>query len=306
MFDTVIVGSGPAGLTAAIYASRAALNFVVLEKAGYSGGQIVTTNDLDNYPGMPHIDGASFSMALQDHAEKLGATIQDAEVSSIVRADDGSFVIKVIGQDDILSKSVVLATGANPRNLNIPGEQEYLSRGVYYCATCDGAFYRGKVVAVIGGGNTALEDVLFLAKICKKVYLVHRRDELRGDRSAQDRIFALDNVEFVKSALPVAVKGDGKRVNALEVEYKKTGEHGDLSLDAVFVAVGTVPNNSLVPEGVALDESGYVVAGEMGKTSLAGCFVAGDLRTKELRQVITAAGDGANVIKSVIDYLNSL
>ena len=306
MLDTVIIGSGPAGLAAAIYASRAALDFVVLEKAGYSGGQIVTTNDLDNYPGMPHIDGASFSMALQDHAEKLGAKIEDADVSSIERQSDGSYAIKVDGRDDIIAKSVILATGANPRNLNIPGEREYLSRGVYYCATCDGAFYRNKVTAVVGGGNTALEDVLFLANLCKKVYLVHRRDELRGDKSSQEKIFALDNAEFVKSALPVAVKGDGKKVNALEIEYKKTGEHADLSLDAVFVAVGTVPNNGLVPDGVKLDASGYVEAGEMGRTNMPGFFVAGDLRTKELRQVITAASDGANAVKSVVDYLNSL
>ena len=164
MLDTVIIGSGPAGLAAAIYASRAALNYVVLEKAGYSGGQIVTTNDLDNYPGMPNIDGASFSMALQEHAEKLGAEIKEATVTAIKQNEDNSYTVEIEGQEPILTKSVVLATGANPRTLNVPGEQQYLSRGVYYCATCDGAFYRNKTTAVIGGGNTALEDVLFLAK----------------------------------------------------------------------------------------------------------------------------------------------
>lgn len=303
MLDTLIIGSGPAGLAAAIYASRAALDYMILEKAGYSGGQIVTTNDLDNYPGMPNVNGASFSMALQEHAEKLGATIKEAEVIAIKRDDNNIYTIKIAGQDDILTKSVILATGANPRTLNIPGEQEYLSRGVYYCATCDGAFYRNKITAVIGGGNTALEDVLFLAKICKKVYLIHRRDELRGDKHSQEKVFALPNVEFVKSALPKKIKGN-KKVSAIEIEYKKTGELTDIPVDGIFVAVGMLPNNQLVPDFVNTDEAGYVIADETGKTNAKGFFVAGDLRTKDLRQVITAASDGANAIKSVTDYLN--
>ena len=303
MFDTVIIGSGPAGLSAAIYASRAALNYVVLEKAGYSGGQIVTTNDLDNYPGMPNIDGASFSMALQAHAEKLGATIKEAVVSSIHKNEDGSYSIEIKNQDTLFTKSVILATGASPRTLNIPGEQDFLSRGVYYCATCDGAFYRNKVTAVIGGGNTALEDVLFLAKICQKVYLIHRRDELRGDKHTQEKILALPNVEFVKSAIPKIIKGD-KKVSSIEIEYKNTGEIADISVDGIFVAVGMIPNNYLVPDFVNTDTSGYVIADESGTTNAPGFFVAGDLRTKDLRQVITAASDGANAIKSVTNYLN--
>lgn len=303
MFDTVIIGSGPAGLSAAIYASRAALTYVVLEKAGYSGGQIVTTNDLDNYPGMPNIDGASFSMALQAHAEKLGAIIKEAEVLAIHKNEDNSYSIEIKNQDTLLTKSVILATGASPRTLNIPGEQEFLSRGVYYCATCDGAFYRNKVTAVIGGGNTALEDVLFLAKICQKVYLIHRRDELRGDKHTQEKVLALPNVEFVKSAIPKIIKGD-KKVSSIEIEYKNTGKLADISVDGIFVAVGMIPNNYLVPDFVNTDTSGYVIADESGKTNTPGFFVAGDLRTKDLRQVITAASDGANAIKSVTDYLN--
>ena len=304
MLDTVIIGSGPAGLGAAIYASRAALDYVVLEKAGYSGGQIVTTNDLDNYPGMPNIDGASFSMALQEHAEKLGAVIKEATVTAIERNDDKSFMLKIDGQDDIVTKTVILATGANPRTLNIPGEAQFLGRGVYYCATCDGMFFRDKVTAVIGGGNTALEDVLFLAKICKKVYLIHRRDELRGDKHSQEKIFALPNVEFVPSAVPKSIKGD-KKVTTLEIELQKTGETKEIAVDGIFVAVGMIPNNKLVPDFVATDKAGYVIADETGVTNTAGFFVAGDLRTKALRQVITAASDGANAIKSVTDYLNA-
>lgn len=304
MLDTVIIGSGPAGLGAAIYASRAALDYVVLEKAGYSGGQIVTTNDLDNYPGMPNIDGASFSMALQEHAEKLGAVIKEATVTAIERNDDKSFTLKIDGQDDIITKTVILATGANPRTLNIPGEAQFLGRGVYYCATCDGMFFRDKVTAVIGGGNTALEDVLFLAKICKKIYLIHRRDELRGDKHSQEKIFALPNVEFVPSAVPKSIKGD-KKVTTLEIELQKTGETKEIAVDGIFVAVGMIPNNKLVPDFVATDKAGYVIADETGVTNTAGFFVAGDLRTKALRQVITAASDGANAIKSVTDYLNA-
>lgn len=304
MLDTVIIGSGPAGLGAAIYASRAALDYVVLEKAGYSGGQIVTTNDLDNYPGMPNIDGASFSMALQEHAEKLGAVIKEATVTAIERNDDKSFTLKIDGQDDIVTKTVILATGANPRTLNIPGEAQFLGRGVYYCATCDGMFFRDKVTAVIGGGNTALEDVLFLAKICKKVYLIHRRDELRGDKHSQEKIFTLPNVEFVPSAVPKSIKGD-KKVTTLEIELQKTGETKEIAVDGIFVAVGMIPNNKLVPDFVATDKAGYVIADETGVTNTAGFFVAGDLRTKALRQVITAASDGANAIKSVTDYLNA-
>ena len=304
MLDTVIIGSGPAGLGAAIYASRAALDYVVLEKAGYSGGQIVTTNDLDNYPGMPNIDGASFSMALQEHAEKLGAVIKEATVTAIERNDDKSFTLKIDGQDDIITKTVILATGANPRTLNIPGEAQFLSRGVYYCATCDGMFFRDKVTAVIGGGNTALEDVLILAKICKKVYLIHRRDELRGDKHSQEKIFALPNVEFVPSAVPKSIKGE-KKVTTLEIELQKTGETKEIAVDGIFVAVGMIPNNKLVPDFVATDKAGYVIADETGITNTAGFFVAGDLRTKALRQVITAASDGANAIKSVTDYLNA-
>ena len=260
MLDTVIIGSGPAGLAAAIYASRAALDYVVLEKAGYSGGQIVTTNDLDNYPGIPNIDGASFSMALQEHAEKLGATIKEATVTAIEKNDDMSFTIKIDEQDDILTKTVILATGANPRTLNIPGEAQFLSRGVYYCATCDGAFYRNKTTAVIGGGNTALEDVLFLAKICQKVYLIHRRDELRGDKKSQEKIFALPNVEFIKSAVPKTIKGD-KKVTSLEIEFKATNTTKDIPVDGIFVAVGTIPNNQLVPDFVAKDEAGLCHCG---------------------------------------------
>lgn len=304
MLDTVIIGSGPAGLGAAIYASRAALDYVVLEKAGYSGGQIVTTNDLDNYPGMPNIDGASFSMALQEHAEKLGAVIKEATVTAIERNDDKSFTLKIDGQDDIITKTVILATGANPRTLNIPGEAQFLSHGVYYCATCDGMFFRDKVTAVIGGGNTALEDVLFLAKICKKVYLIHRRDELRGDKHSQEKIFTLPNVEFVPSAVPKSIKGD-KKVTTLEIELQKMGKTKEIAVDGIFVAVGMIPNNKLVPDFVATDKAGYVIADETGVTNTAGFFVAGDLRTKALRQVITAASDGANAIKSVTDYLNA-
>ena len=237
--------------------------------------------------------------------KNLGAEIKEATVTAIKQNEDNSYTVEIEGQEPILTKSVVLATGANPRTLNVPGEQQYLSRGVYYCATCDGAFYRNKTTAVIGGGNTALEDVLFLAKICEKVYLIHRRDELRGDKHSQEKIFAMPNVEFVKSALPKSIKGD-KKVSAIEIEYKKTGENCRYSCRWNFRGSGMIPNNQLVPDFVNTDDAGYVIADETGKTNAKGFFVAGDLRTKDLRQVLTAASDGANAIKSVTDYLNEI
>lgn len=303
MLDTIIIGAGPAGITAAIYASRAALNFVLIEKVGYAGGQIVTTNDLDNYPGMPNIDGASFAMALQSHAEKFGTNIVMENVVKIEKKEDNTFEVSLENGEVLKSRTVIYGTGANPRHLNIPGEDKYLSKGVYYCATCDGAFFKNKVTAVIGGGNTALEDALFLSKICEKVYLVHRRDELRGDKHSQEKIFATKNIEFVKSALPEEILGD-KTPHTLRVFMKNEDAHKNIKIDGIFVAVGMIPNNSLVPEGVDLDDTGYIVAGEDCKTSMKGFFAIGDVRTKEVRQVITACADGASVIKSISDFLN--
>ena len=307
MLDTVIIGSGPAGLAAAIYASRAALNYVVLEKAGYSGGQIVTTNDLDNYPGMPNIDGASFSMALQEHAEKLGAEIKEATVTAIKQNEDNSYTVEMEGQEPILTKSVVLATGANPRTLNVPGEQQYLSRGVYYCATCDGAFYRNKTTAVIGGGNTALEDVLFLAKICEKVYLIHRREGFRAEQILVERINELaaqGKVEMLLNAKVTEYVGDDL-LSGIVLDVK--GERRELPVNGVFVAIGYQPATEIFAGQLDLDEGGYIKVGADGKgdtaTSCPGVFAAGDCAYPRYHQAIVAAGAGCKAALDTEQYL---
>ncbi|MBQ6815076.1 MAG: FAD-dependent oxidoreductase [Lachnospiraceae bacterium] len=304
MFDVVIVGSGPAGLGAAIYAKRAMLDAVVIEKAGYSGGQIINTDDVDNYLGLSGISGYDMAMSFREHADKLDVLFKDVEVTNIAE-ETGGYRLSTSGGDDILTKTVILATGANHSKLNVTGEDKYTGKGVSYCATCDGAFYRGKEVAVIGGGDVALEDALYLSKIASKVYLVHRRDELRGAKSLQDKVFAADNIEFVKDTVVEAINGEIK-VTDIDVLNVKSKEACKIKVDGVFIAVGMKPNTEFVNGFVDMDEKGYIKALEDGITSRAGIFVAGDARTKNLRQVITAVADGANCVASVEKYLNLL
>ena len=300
MYDLIIVGSGPAGLTAAIYATRARLSFLIIEQNFMSGGQVVDTYEIDNYPGLPGISGMDLAMKMRDHAEHLGAEFVTAEVTKLELAED---IKKVYTEDEVYeTKTVILATGASHRKLGIPGESELAGMGVSYCATCDGAFFRGADVAVIGGGDVAVEDAIFLARGCKKVYVVHRRDELRAAKVLQERLLALPNVEMVWNALPKSIEGENQ-VGALQVTDKFTGEVRILQVDGVFVAVGIQPNSALVTDQLALDAGGYIAAGEDCETSVPGVYAIGDVRTKKLRQIITACGDGANAITSVQDYL---
>lgn len=304
MFDVVIVGSGPAGLGAAIYAKRAMLDAVVIEKAGYSGGQIINTDDVDNYLGLSGISGYDMAMNFRNHADKLGVLFKDVAATNIAE-ETGGYRLSTSGGEDILTKTVILATGANHSKLNVTGEDKYTGKGVSYCATCDGAFYRGKDVAVIGGGDVALEDALYLSKIASKVYLVHRRDELRGAKSLQNKVFAADNIEFVKDTVVEAINGEIK-VTDIDVLNVKSKEACKIKVEGVFIAVGMKPNTEFVNGFVDMDERGYIKAQEDGITSRAGIFVAGDARTKNLRQVITAVSDGANCVASVEKYLNLL
>lgn len=304
MFDVVIVGSGPAGLGAAIYAKRAMLDAVVIEKAGYSGGQIINTDDVDNYLGLSGISGYDMAMNFRNHADKLGVLFKDVAATNIAE-ETGGYRLSTSGGEDILTKTVILATGANHSKLNVTGEDKYTGKGVSYCATCDGAFYRGKDVAVIGGGDVALEDALYLSKIASKVYLVHRRDELRGAKSLQNKVFAADNIEFVKDTVVEAINGEIK-VTDIDVLNVKSKEACKIKVEGVFIAVGMKPNTDFVNGFVDMDERGYIKAQEDGITSRAGIFVAGDARTKNLRQVITAVSDGANCVASVEKYLNLL
>ena len=299
IFDTVIIGSGPAGLAAAIYAERAELKAIVIEKNVVSGGQVLTTYEVDNYPGSRGIGGFDLGMKFREHADGLGATFVEDEVLKI---DSDGEIKKVICENDTYeTKTVIIATGASHRKLGVLGEEELAGLGVSYCATCDGAFFKNKITAVVGGGDVALEDAIFLARLCKKVYLIHRRDELRGAKSLQKKLFSLDNVEMVWDSVVDEIKGSD-HVESVSVSNVKTKEKKDLQVDGVFIAVGISPNTQGF-EGLARMENGYFVAGEDCATSVPGIFAAGDVRTKQLRQIVTAVSDGANAVTSVERYL---
>ena len=267
-----------------------------------SGGQIINTTDVDNYPGS-RVGGFELASKLRSHADAMGAEIITAEVKEVELLGD---IKRVVTEDAVYEgKTVIIATGATHRKLGVAGEEELLGAGVSYCATCDGAFFRGKEVAVIGGGDVALEDALFLSRISSKVYLIHRRDEFRGAKSLQEKVFAAENIEIIWNTVAEEVVGEGK-VEALALKNRVSGETYRLSVQGVFVAVGIQPNTELFRGMTELDKSGYICAGEEGNTSIPGVFAAGDVRTKQLRQVITAAADGANAVTSVEHYLNSL
>lgn len=302
IYDVVIIGSGPAGLAAAIYAERAELNAIVIEKNVVSGGQVLTTYEVDNYPGVKGIGGYDLGMKFREHADSLGAEFVEDEV---VRIETDGNVKKVVCTGNTYeTRTVIIATGASHRKLGIPGEEELAGMGVSYCATCDGAFFRGKTTAVVGGGDVAIEDAIFLARLCKKVYVVHRRDELRGAKSLQKKLFSLDNVEMVWDSVAERIEGENK-VERLAVSNVKTGETRELELQGVFIAVGISPNSAAF-EGTVEMENGYIKAGEDCASSCPGIFAAGDVRTKGLRQIVTAVADGANSIIAVERYLTEL
>ena len=316
MYDLIIIGSGPAGLSAAVYGKRAGLNLVVMEMAPMSGGQVLNTYEVDNYLGMPGINGFDMGMQFREHADKLGTEFVDAEVISlevIKSASEESAQLEaaeITGREyfkvhtsegDFEAKTLILATGAKHAHLGVKGEVELSGRGVSYCATCDGAFYRGKTVAVVGGGDVALEDAIYLSRFCQKVYLIHRRDELRGARILQEELFAKENVEILYSHTVSEIQGQDQVSGAL-IKDLKTEEEKILPLDGVFIAVGITPNTELVKD-LAACEGGYVIAGEDCATNIPGLYVAGDARKKPLRQVITAVADGANAVTSIGAFL---
>lgn len=300
VYDILIIGGGPAGYTAALYGARSGFSTAVLEKLS-PGGQMATTSDVENYPGFPGVvDGFELGERMQEGAEKAGAETIYADVTRLDLLADPK--VAETSEGTFLGKTVILATGAHPRKLGIPQEEALVNRGVAYCATCDGSFYKDKVVVVNGGGNTAVGDALYLAKLAKKVYLVHRRDTLRATPIYLQRLEDA-GVEIIWNSVVTGLQAD-KKLTAVELKDVKTGENRVLPADGLFVAIGQLPESSLAAGQVAADQAGYIIAGEDTKTSVPGVFAAGDVRTKAVRQIITAAADGAVAVHFAEEYLN--
>lgn len=301
-YQTIIVGSGPAGMTAAIYAQRAKLSALVIEKDFVSGGQMVKTSEVDNYPGLPGMGGYEIGETFRAHAEKLGAIFVRENVKKIEL--EGYRKRVITNKGEYLAETVILATGARHRMLGIPGEEELQGMGVSYCATCDGAFFKDKVAVVVGGGDVAVEDTIFLSRICRQVYLVHRRSELRAEKFLQEKVRNLENVKILWDTVLEEIEGK-EQVESVRLKNVHTGEIVSLCADGVFIAVGMIPNTDNFKELVEISPEGYIQAGEDCITSVPGIYAAGDIRTKKLRQIITAAADGANAVESVQRYLLS-
>ena len=299
MYDIGIVGGGTAGMTAAIYGQRAGKKTIIIE-GGAFGGQITSSPNVENYPGIASVSGSEFSMNLLDQAVKLGAETQTEQVTGI-REENGIKII-VAGGKEYPCRSIILATGVTHRHLGVPGEEHLTGAGVSYCATCDGMFFRGRDVAVVGGGSTALQDAEFLSGYCSKVYLIHRRDEFRGEDNIVKRLEKKENVEFILSAAVKGIVGENM-VEKLILNHKKTGEESELPVAGVFIAVGQIPQNDAFADVVRLDGSGFILAAEDCMTSHPGIFAAGDCRTKEVRQLTTAAADGAVAALAACKYI---
>lgn len=303
MHDVLIIGGGPAGYTAALYCARANLDTVVIEKLS-PGGQMSTTDVIDNYPGFPEgINGFELAINMHQSAERFGAKTYFAEVTSLILDSD---IKKAITKKETFeAKTVILAMGAYPRELGLENEKELRGRGVSYCATCDGMFYKNKTVAIVGGGDTAAADAVYLSKIAKKVYLIHRKDKLRASKAYLKPLESAKNIEFIWNTQLTEIIAD-KTVSAVKLENVLSKDNSSLTVDGVFIAIGNIPNTSLVNDLVTLDKLGYVVADETTKTNIPGVYAIGDLRTKSLRQVVTAAADGAVAAYQIEEYISQL
>jgi thioredoxin reductase (NADPH) len=302
-YDLVIVGSGPAGLTASIYAARARLNTLVLEKSA-TGGQILVTDWIENYPGFPEgLSGADLVMKMAEQAKRFGVEIETNQVLSMQVTD----AVKKIVLDDrtVTCKAVIIATGASPMKLGVPGEEEFYGKGISTCATCDAPFFRNSVVAAVGGGDTAVQESIFLTRFVEKVYLIHRRDELRATRILQERAMENPKIEIVWDSVLTAVNGSDAGVDSITVKNVKTGEQRDLAVEGCFIWVGTAPNTSFLEGTVEVDRSGFVVVNEKMETSVPGVYAAGDVRNTPLRQVATAVGDAAIAAFEAAQYIEA-
>lgn len=302
MTDLFIIGAGPAGLSAAIYARRAGLSVIIAESSMY-GGQILTTPEVENYPAVKKIAGWELAESLYEQASALGAELIFEEVSGI--EDNGATKLVTTSAGVYETRTIIIANGAKRRKLEVPGEDRLMGRGVSYCATCDGAFFAGKVAAVVGGGSTALEDALYLANLCSKVHLIHRREGFRGQQTLLDAVLAHEKIEVHTNRIPLEVEGE-EAVRAIRLRDTLNGEEETIETDAVFVAIGLSPDNGIFAPLIRLDENGYILASEDCHTNVPGIYVAGDTRRKALRQIVTAAADGAVAATEASGYLQTL
>lgn len=302
IYDMIIIGGGPAGYTSALYASRAGFDTVIIEKMSV-GGQMMLTDVIDNYPGFPQgVDGFTLSENMRLSAERFGATtvydeVVKVELSSEIKEVETAY------SGTLLAKTVVIATGANPRELGLENEAELLGAGIHYCAHCDGRFYKDKIAVVVGGGNSAVSDALYLSHLCKKVYLVHRRDVLRATKIYHDQIEKAENIEFCYNCVLSKVESTDRKVSSVTLIDVKTNEKRDIDCNAVFISIGRKPATEFLDGVIELDNSGYIIADESTKTSIDGVFAVGDVRTKVLRQVVTAVADGAVAVHYAEEFL---
>jgi len=303
MYDIIIIGGGPGGLSAGIYAMRAALKTVLVERAA-QGGQMTLSDEVDNYPGIEHITGMELAMKFSQHAQAYGLEMISDEVEEV---DPGleHHEVRLAGGRILKGHAIILATGGSPRKLGIPGEDEYYGKGVSYCAVCDGFFFKGKTVTVVGGGDTATEEALYLAKLAKQVYLVHRRDALRASKLLQKRVMDECKIEILWNTVATAIKADDQGVDRVDLEDTQSGEKRELPTDGAFIFIGFDPNNKLVPAGVKMNADGYVVTDEKCETNMPGIYVIGDLREKYARQIVVAAADGCTAALAAAHYVET-
>ena len=303
IYDVIIIGGGPGGLTAGIYAKRAAMNTVLIEK-GAPGGQIINSDGVENYPGFEHISGAELGMKFNQHAGNYDLEMLGREVAAVIPGSD----LHTVQLDDgtmLMAHAVILGTGGNPRKLNIPGENEFYGKGVSYCAVCDGFFFRGKTVIVVGGGDSAAEEALYLAKIAKQVYIAHRRDALRAGMILQQRVFNDCKIAMLWNTVLTAIKANEKGVCAVDLQDTRTSDQRELPIDGVFIFIGFKPNNFIVPAGIKLSVEGHVITNEKCETAIPGIYAIGDLREKYARQIITAAADGCVAALAAAHYVEA-
>jgi len=303
LYDVIIIGGGPGGLTAGIYAKRAAMNAVLIEK-GVPGGQIINSDEVENYPGFEHISGAELGMKLSQHAANYELEVLGREVTAILPGAESHRVTLDDGTQ-LETSALILGTGGNPRKLNIPGEDEYYGKGVSYCAVCDGFFFKGKTVVVVGGGDAATEEALYLSKIAEKVYIAHRRDALRASMLLQQRVFDECKIEMLWNTVLTEIKANQEGVYAVGLQDTQVRSQRELPVDGVFIFIGFDANNAVVPAGIRMSSDGYVMTDEKCETSIPGIYAIGDLREKYARQIITAAADGCVAALAAAHYVEA-